>query len=227
LLPASSELPGSAAGNRIAPLCALAPGGACRAASVARGAVRSCRTVSPLPASRPAVFFSVALSRESPRLAVDQHPALWSPDFPPARLPRRRPPGRVLSPRRLSATGGGGHSSRTRVAAGLQRAHPGARRAAAAAEAAAPLFALAPGGACRAASVTRGAVRSCRTVSPLPAREPAVCFLWRCPASRLGWPLASTLPCGARTFLPRRIFLSALPKTSGSYTPSPLRDALV
>ena len=29
-------------------------------------------------------LFSVALSRESPRLAVSQHPALWSPDFPPA-----------------------------------------------------------------------------------------------------------------------------------------------
>ena len=30
----------------------------------------------------------------------------------------------------------------------------------------------------------------------------AVCSLWRCPASRLGWSLTSTLPCGARTFLP-------------------------
>jgi hypothetical protein len=67
----------------------------------------------------------------------------------------------------------------------------------------APLCALSPGGACHAAPVTRSAVRSYRTVSPLPAFRPAVCFLWRCPASRLGWPLASTLPCGARTFLPR------------------------
>src|SRR5919201_4950073 len=31
-----------------------------------------------------------------------------------------------------------------------------------------PLFGLAPGGVCRAASVAGGAVRSCRTVSPLP-----------------------------------------------------------
>jgi len=45
--------------------------------------VRSYRTVSPLPA-RAGGLFSVALSRESPRLAVSQHPALWSPDFPPA-----------------------------------------------------------------------------------------------------------------------------------------------
>src|SRR5260370_23379115 len=81
---ASSELPGSAAGNRIAPLCALAPGGACPAARVATGAVRSYRTVSPLPGNFSGGLFSVALSRESPRLAVSQHPALWSPDFPPA-----------------------------------------------------------------------------------------------------------------------------------------------
>ena len=33
-----------------------------------------------------------------------------------------------------------------------------------------PLFGLAPGGVCRAAPVTRGAVRSYRTVSPLPSR---------------------------------------------------------
>ena len=85
LPPASSGLPGSAAGNRIAPLCALAPGGACRAARVATGAVRSYRTVSPLPAFAGGLF-SVALSRELPRLAVGQHPALWSPDFPPARF---------------------------------------------------------------------------------------------------------------------------------------------
>ena len=29
----------------------------------------------------------------------------------------------------------------------------------------------------------------------------AVCFLWHCPAGRPGWLLATTLPCGARTFL--------------------------
>src|SRR2546423_9328333 len=82
---ASSERPGSAAGHRIAPLCALAPGGAFRAARVTTGAVRSYRTVSPLPAFAGGLF-SVALSRESPRLAVSQYPALWSPDFPPARF---------------------------------------------------------------------------------------------------------------------------------------------
>ena len=67
-----------------------------------------------------------------------------------------------------------------------------------------PLSGLASGGVCRAPPVTRRAVRSYSTVSPLP-REPcgpgAVCFLWHCPASHLDWPLASTLPCEARTFL--------------------------
>lgn len=58
--------------------------------SVARLAVRSCRTVSPLPrmalASPPAPPFggllSVALSVGSRRPGVTWHLALWSPDFP-------------------------------------------------------------------------------------------------------------------------------------------------
>jgi len=50
-----------------------------------------------------------------------------------------------------------------------------------------PLFGLAPGGVYRAADVTAGAVRSYRTLSPLPANpkvEQAVCFLWHCPEGR-------------------------------------------
>jgi hypothetical protein len=47
-------------------------------------------------------------------------------------------------------------------------------------------------------------VRSYRTVSPLPASRQAVCFLLHFPASHLDWPLTSTLPCEARTFLSRR-----------------------
>ena len=45
------------------------------------------------------------------------------------------------------------------------------------------LFGLAPGGVCPAASVTAGAVRSYRTISPLPQQihAAAVCFLWHCP----------------------------------------------
>ena len=65
-------------------------------ADVAVAAVRSYRTVSPLPdpGLRRAIggLFSVALFRVSPRMAVSHHPALWSPDFPrPARLAPRRP----------------------------------------------------------------------------------------------------------------------------------------
>ena len=57
------------------------------------GLVRSYRTVSPLPglqraaigrvSRQPGGLFSVALSLGSPLLDVIQHPALWSPDFPP------------------------------------------------------------------------------------------------------------------------------------------------
>ncbi len=43
------------------------------------------------------------------------------------------------------------------------------------------LFGIAPGGACRAASVASRAVRSYRTVSPLPPQAEAVSSLWRCP----------------------------------------------
>jgi hypothetical protein len=61
----------------------LAPGGVYLAPLVSEGAVRSYRTVSPLPSPcGDGGLFSVALSFESPRLAVSQHPALRSPDFP-------------------------------------------------------------------------------------------------------------------------------------------------
>ena len=50
------------------------------------------------------------------------------------------------------------------------------------------LFGFAPGGACRAADVAACAVRSYRTLSPLPwtliGRFRAVCFLWRFPWGR-------------------------------------------
>ena len=65
-----------------------------------RALVRSCRTVSPLPVVGPLTtttpiggLFSVALSCGSPRLAVSQHPALRSPDFPrPGQTPGRDHP---------------------------------------------------------------------------------------------------------------------------------------
>jgi len=47
-----------------------------------------------------------------------------------------------------------------------------------------PLFGLAPGGVCPAAAVAGDAVRSCRTLSTLPARRQAESFLWHYPWSR-------------------------------------------
>src|SRR3954471_8193510 len=64
--------------------------------------VVSYTTVSPLPArsSMPEPsggLFSVALSRGSPRVAVNNHPALWSPDFPRQPVARlTRSPGRLV-----------------------------------------------------------------------------------------------------------------------------------
>ena len=82
----SSNLPGNHAGRMIVPLFGLAPGGVFPATSVARRAVRSYRTISPLPAPRGAGgIFSVALSVGSRLPGVTWHPALWSPDFPPGK----------------------------------------------------------------------------------------------------------------------------------------------
>jgi hypothetical protein len=64
-----------------------------------------------------------------------------------------------------------------------------------------PLFGLAPGGVYPAAAVAGSAVRSYRTVSPVPAwvaprgspLAPAVCFLWHFPWGRPRRPLAGTV----------------------------------
>ncbi len=70
------------------------------------------------------------------------------------------------------------------------------------------LFGLAPGGACHAVPVSRNAVRSYRTLSPLPPGEPgsAVCFLWRYPSARsedlTGRALPAALPSWSPDFPP-------------------------
>ena len=70
-----------------------------------------------------------------------------------------------------------------------------------------PPFGLAPGGVCRAARVTPGAGAllphrfTLTCASPRRAPPSAVCSLWHFPAGHPDWPLASTLPCGAPTFL--------------------------
>src|SRR3954452_13348028 len=78
--------------------------------------VVSYTTVSPLPGrTRPGGLFSVALSRGSPRVAVGNHPALWSPDFPRRGLPRRgRPVGSSAAWQIVRSFHATAHRNRTR-----------------------------------------------------------------------------------------------------------------
>ena len=88
----NSELLRRAASRRI---FGLAGGGVYPATTVTSRAVRSYRTISPLPAGHEAAtggIFSVALSLGSRRVGVTNHRALPSSDFPPARLACRRSP---------------------------------------------------------------------------------------------------------------------------------------
>ena len=64
-------------------LFGLAPSGVYHATSVTRSAVRSYRTISPLPAEAGGIL-SVALAVGSRLPDVIWHSVLWSPDFPPA-----------------------------------------------------------------------------------------------------------------------------------------------
>jgi len=65
-------------------LFGLAPGGVYRATAVAGGAVRSYRTLSPLPAGRSAqaVYFLLHCPWGRPRRALPGTVFPWSPDFP-------------------------------------------------------------------------------------------------------------------------------------------------
>ena len=62
-------------------LFGLAPGGVYPATAVTSRAVRSYRTISPLPDESGGIF-SVALAISSRFPDVIWHPAHWSPDFP-------------------------------------------------------------------------------------------------------------------------------------------------
>src|SRR5688572_14500391 len=104
----------------------------------------------------------------------------------------------------------GGHPSRPAVAGRLERStrrHRAGRPRTPAQDGGEPpsLFDLAPGGVYRATPVTRCAVVSYTAVSPLPVHALAVCSLWHFPAGHPGSLLATTLPCGARTFLGGRV----------------------
>ena len=80
------------------------------------------------------------------------------------------------------------------------------------------LFGLAPHGVYRAPSVAVGAVRSYRTVSPLPSRPKgagkAVCFLWHFPSRRRDRALPGMLPVWSSDFPPRSLGAIAWPARS-------------
>ena len=107
---------------------------------------------------------------------------------------------------------GGGHSSGTGVATGLERPTRGSRTQAARRTAGCRLPSNAAGHrfppiwpctgwGLPGRRVATTPVRSCRTFSPLLAARRAVCFLLRFPSGRPAFLLGSTLPCGVRTFL--------------------------
>jgi hypothetical protein len=81
---ASNDLPGNERwGHHHASLFGLSPGGVYPASLVTKAAVRSYRTVSPLPLTCACGgLFSVALSLASRPVAVSNHLDPWSPDFP-------------------------------------------------------------------------------------------------------------------------------------------------
>ena len=84
------------------------------------------------------------------------------------------------------------------------------------------LFGIAPGGACRAGPVTRPAVGFYPTVSPLPYKRMAVCFLWRfplgCPSRALPGTLASWSPDFPRIHAQEPICAVIQPSAQGLHT---------
>jgi len=100
---ASCGLPESGADHTIGFLFGLAPGGVYPATPVTRRAVRSYRTLSPLPFTiredgALGGLLSAALSVGSRLPGVTWRPVLWSPDFPPAagtNPPASEPPGQL------------------------------------------------------------------------------------------------------------------------------------
>jgi hypothetical protein len=126
-------------------------------------------------------------------------------------LERNVPAARKPNSVPLPGAKGGDHFSRPRVAARLQqptRGSSGAREGAGGSSRAGTvrLFGLAAGGVCRATGVTTRAVRSYRTISPLPSQGASTLglggiFLLHFPSGCPAWTLSSTVPCAVRTFL--------------------------
>ena len=115
-----------------------------------------------------------------------------------------RPVSRVLYGRKPCGCRRDGHSSGTPVAGRLEQPtratglRTGPARLAARASL---LFGFAPGGACLAADVAADAVRSCRTLSPLPAKGRRFAFCGAFPEIALAGRYTAPCPHGARTFL--------------------------
>src|SRR3546814_17435786 len=82
---------------RAPPLFGLAPGGVCRAVSVAGPAVRSYRTLSPLPRRSDGGLLSVALSLGSPPQGVPRHRVSVEPGLS-SRSEERRVGNECVSP---------------------------------------------------------------------------------------------------------------------------------
>ncbi len=124
----------------------------------------------------------------------------------------------ACKPDSVTPCGAGDHPSATTVSGGLPRTltrpacdlpgSSGGPPSIASADARGRPLGLAPGGVCRATTVTGRAVVSytrhftlTRTLSPDGAGFRAVCFLWHFPAGHPGWALPTTLSFGVRTFL--------------------------
>ena len=76
--PGANQFPG----GLVSSLFGFAPGGACRAARVTASAVRSYRTLSPLPIAGWAVYFLWRFPWGRPRRTLSGTVSPWSPDFP-------------------------------------------------------------------------------------------------------------------------------------------------
>ncbi len=143
-----------------------------------------------------------ALAASGFRLGAKRRPGERLPGAPDRRRYASRPVSRVRYGARESRARDG-HSSWTAVAGRLKQPTRATvrRRTCGSRELRAPLFGLAPGGACHAAHVAMGAVRSYRTVSPLPTRgrRSLLCGAFPGVAPAGHYPA----PClrGARTFL--------------------------
>ena len=155
------------------------------------------------------------------------------PTLGPSRVASRRRAARFIGPEVDSKPGsvpapgcpdaGEDHSSRRRIAAPLERSHPDAGPVAtnrsgtrASRPRRRPYSSLLREGLASPPVTRLSRVGSYPTISPLPVPPPrsshrgprphrpsAVSFLLRFPSGRPGSPLATSLLCGARTFLPR------------------------